>query len=834
MLTPSPSSTPPYSPLTGQSLSSPSNQSLTSPLSPAGSDIQPDEGSTISPVERSQSSSSLITTSSVRSARPAQTYIVASHSVRITKHGYAIEPIEIQYPEVINNLSSESRRRSDISFDSTQVGHKILALIRGFWSQPAFPKGRQRRLSDEASVTTILGHYKQFPFYPHKSTLGGMSRNKTHKQRQRYGSVSPIFSTKSTSKSGIRTTNVDPSYFRRLSIASVKRIASPPPASTPSLSQSFKTDEVGVEAAASGKSATSNQTTTSTSSTSKKSPPANSYVSWIPKDKERLVELITILCHKLEDIFSAEPRVLQLESPCIVLGDIHGNLTDLRTYERSLWPKAPNCTTNSYLFLGDYVDRGDYSIECVLYLFSMKLISPNRFYLLRGNHEVAALQLQYTFCRECEVKFGTSLGRKLWRVFNKVFDLLPLAALIDNQIFCAHGGIPRSVTEVSLLSRIIPAPLENPEHQCAAAWEILWNDPITDSELVGMIEMDNVGVTQTNIAAPIQSTSPTSSGVVSHSSDPVELGTRNNRPTVTQQSTATAAAASSSTSTKKEVESIQTNPSDKNKVKGTATIVIAGPTATSTSKISSNETSSPSTTTTTTSMSRDVSNVAKSTSSSGAMNGASSQDYSNTSGQQQNSSSSDSDVTRNLNGSDSILAREAASPLSFYIRPDSQQPVESLAAGSMAKVVSHSAGMKKSGRSNSNTSDSSNHQAHNTTHNSVEQQQTLRSIPSDTSSIASTSPQQMINDGFVNNIKRGTAYLFSDQAINNFLRVNNLTHVIRAHEVIPTGFAFHGDGRVITIFSSSKYCGLNNQAACALVDNNCIRILRLDTGDAGE
>lgn len=675
------SSTPPYSPLNGHSASP--NQSLTSPLSPISSDAQVEE-SAISPVEGSQSSPPMISSSSAKSGgRSTRAYTVASHSVRITKQGYATDPVRIQYSEVINNLSEESRRRSDASFDKSQVEHKILELIRGFWSQ------------------------------------------------------------------------------------------------------------------------------------------SSTRVSWIPKDKKRLFKQICNLCHKLEDVFSNEPRVLHLESPCIVMGDIHGNLNDLRTYERSLWPKAPHCTTNSYLFLGDYVDRGDYSIECVLYLFSMKLISRHRFYLLRGNHEVAALQLQYTFCRECEVKFGPTLGRKLWRVFNKVFDVLPLAALIDNQIFCAHGGIPRSVTEVSLLSSIIPTPLENPEHQCAAAWEILWNDPITDSELIGMIEMDNV-VAKTSIAA---NQSPSSSSFVSHNSDPVDTGQNGSSPaTQGQPSTRTNEGETNS-------KGAHANSSDINKPKGVTRVIIAQPIASTTSKIIEAP-SSPSIVTPITrnhilAESTGAHPLPSSSSSSSSSTTAAGTGTTNDSNQRDDASHTASDVTRSLNGSDSILAREAASPLSFYIRPDTQQPVEEPAAGSAAKVVSRS-------KQKETTNDKSANSDNNRDNDKPGDDQRLRSVPSDTSSIASTSPQELINDGFVHNIKRGTAYLFSDQAINNFLNANKLTHVIRAHEVIPTGFAFHGDGRVITIFSSSKYCGLNNQAACALVDNNCIRILRLDTGDAGE
>jgi len=83
--------------------------------------------------------------------------------------------------------------------------------------------------------------------------------------------------------------------------------------------------------------------------------------------------------------------------------------------------------------------------------------------------------------------------------------------------------------------------------------------------------------------------------------------------------------------------------------------------------------------------------------------------------------------------------------------------------------------------------------------------------------------------GFLPNTKRGTAYYFSEEAVNRFLSANGLSHIIRAHEVIPSGFQFHMGGKVTTIFSSSKYCGGLNESACAFVHMEKIRIIKIDT-----
>ena len=83
--------------------------------------------------------------------------------------------------------------------------------------------------------------------------------------------------------------------------------------------------------------------------------------------------------------------------------------------------------------------------------------------------------------------------------------------------------------------------------------------------------------------------------------------------------------------------------------------------------------------------------------------------------------------------------------------------------------------------------------------------------------------------GFVPNAKRGTAYYWADDATQAFLVANGFSHVIRGHEVQMNGYALHSGGRVITIFSTSRYCGMLNEAAVALVAHNKIRIIKVDT-----
>lgn len=102
-------------------------------------------------------------------------------------------------------------------------------------------------------------------------------------------------------------------------------------------------------------------------------------------------------CQQAIEFFKNEPRLLELTSPLYVLGDLHGNIEDLLCFEKLLWPIGPSMCPCSLLFLGDYVDRGMYSVEVIAYLLGYKLQSPNKIYLVRGNHEVREIQRMFTF-----------------------------------------------------------------------------------------------------------------------------------------------------------------------------------------------------------------------------------------------------------------------------------------------------------------------------------------------------------------------------------------------------------------------------------------------------
>ena len=128
-------------------------------------------------------------------------------------------------------------------------------------------------------------------------------------------------------------------------------------------------------------------------------------------------------------------------------GDVHGQYYDLlRIFEYGGFPPEAN-----YLFLGDYIDRGKQSIETICLLLSYKIKYPENFFLLRGNHECAQINRIYGFYDECKRRYSI----RLWRVFSDVFNCLPVAALIDEKIFCMHGGLSPELKNLDLIKNIM-------------------------------------------------------------------------------------------------------------------------------------------------------------------------------------------------------------------------------------------------------------------------------------------------------------------------------------------------------------------------------------------
>ena len=122
------------------------------------------------------------------------------------------------------------------------------------------------------------------------------------------------------------------------------------------------------------------------------------------------------------------------------------------------------------MFLGDYIDRGKQSIETVCLLLCYKIKYPENFFLLRGNHECAQINRIYGFYDECKRRYSI----RLWKVFSDVFNCLPVAALIDEKIFCMHGGLSPELRNLEQIKNIM-RPTDVPD--TGLLCDLLWSDP---------------------------------------------------------------------------------------------------------------------------------------------------------------------------------------------------------------------------------------------------------------------------------------------------------------------------------------------------------------------
>ena len=174
------------------------------------------------------------------------------------------------------------------------------------------------------------------------------------------------------------------------------------------------------------------------------------------------------LCDYACATYQTCPNIVQMTSPCIVAGDIHGNLQDLIRVFTSMG--RPPCV--KYLFLGDYVDRGGFSIEVITLLLTMHCLYPNEVVLIRGNHEFSSVNCAYGFRDEIVREYEKD---DLWERFNEVFARMPLAAIVNKEILCVHGGLGPNLTSVGQIEQA-PRPLTK-HNMTQAIWQLLWSDP---------------------------------------------------------------------------------------------------------------------------------------------------------------------------------------------------------------------------------------------------------------------------------------------------------------------------------------------------------------------
>jgi serine/threonine-protein phosphatase 5 len=191
---------------------------------------------------------------------------------------------------------------------------------------------------------------------------------------------------------------------------------------------------------------------------------------------KRYVARLLIACKQyFEDLSSLMEISIPSEAPqdnvpprVTVCGDTHGQFYDvLNIFQLNGYPSPKN----PYLFNGDFVDRGSFSVEVILTFLLFKIACPECIYLTRGNHETRNMNKIYGFEGEVKAKYDD----KIFLLFLEVFSYLPLAATIENKVFVTHGGIP-ATEKVSLDDiRKIKRGCEPPDSGLMS--DLLWSDP---------------------------------------------------------------------------------------------------------------------------------------------------------------------------------------------------------------------------------------------------------------------------------------------------------------------------------------------------------------------
>lgn len=190
----------------------------------------------------------------------------------------------------------------------------------------------------------------------------------------------------------------------------------------------------------------------------------------------RIIKLAT-------DIMKKEDNLLRVDVPATIVGDIHGQYYDLL----EMFDLCGDPKDVQFIFLGDYVDRGDRSIEVLILLYAMKINFPTRMWLLRGNHESVRMTEYFTFKKECEQRYNS----QLYLTSIESFKALPLAAILNEQFFCVHAGISSSLWNVEEINEKIDRfRVDFPSRGLFC--DLMWSDPSDeyDTEILGDSDED--------------------------------------------------------------------------------------------------------------------------------------------------------------------------------------------------------------------------------------------------------------------------------------------------------------------------------------------------------
>ncbi|MBY8981316.1 MAG: serine/threonine protein phosphatase, partial [Candidatus Lokiarchaeota archaeon] len=189
---------------------------------------------------------------------------------------------------------------------------------------------------------------------------------------------------------------------------------------------------------------------------------------------------ISRIIAQAKTIFQGEELLLDLKTDndkeeIFVIGDIHGNLDSLIALINLINTQEPKYV----IFLGDIVDRGKFQLECLLIVLALKIQNPERFYLIRGNHESLEMNKNYGFFQDFIIRFED------YDKFSEIIDLynkIPVCIRVNEVILCLHGGIPEDLDILNKIKNLKKKKIPSTELLSIMknVFQMMWNDPKED------------------------------------------------------------------------------------------------------------------------------------------------------------------------------------------------------------------------------------------------------------------------------------------------------------------------------------------------------------------
>jgi protein phosphatase len=179
------------------------------------------------------------------------------------------------------------------------------------------------------------------------------------------------------------------------------------------------------------------------------------------------VSFLSPFLKEMKIIFKKEPTLLELDGSFVIIGDLHGHILDLfRIFKTFQYPND-----FKYLFLGDLVDRGEFSFETIFFILLLKYLFPSSVYIIRGNHEFESVCSKFGFFSNIQALYPDD---NVFELFIDIFNYLPLAAVLQDNVFCVHGGICPELKTIDQI-KFIQKPILNFDDPVVEG--LVWSDP---------------------------------------------------------------------------------------------------------------------------------------------------------------------------------------------------------------------------------------------------------------------------------------------------------------------------------------------------------------------